>query len=101
MSRGIRFRKLPLREKFERILKELENGDFVREWEGKLAKLKFKFIKFFATKQKIAKWEKQVRKNLGLKEIDIYSEEPPSLEELKEKDDLLKELKEFEEFYEY
>jgi ketol-acid reductoisomerase len=78
MTRGIRFRKLPLREKFERILKELENGDFVREWETKLAKIKFKFIKFFATKQKISKWEQQARTTLGLAE-----------------------LKEFQEFYEY
>jgi ketol-acid reductoisomerase len=101
MSRGIRFRKLPLRDKYEQILKELENGDFAKEWEGKLAKLKFKFIKFFATKQKIAKFEKQVRKNLDLKKIDIYKEEPPSIENLKEKEKLLEELKEFQEFYDY
>lgn len=101
MSRGIRFRKIPLREKFDRILKELENGDFVKEWEGRLAKLKFKFIKFFATKQKISKWEQQARKNLGLKEIDIYAEEPPSIEDLEEKEKLLEELKDFQEFYEY
>lgn len=101
MSRGIRFRKLPLREKYEQILKELENGDFVREWEGKLAKLKFKFIKFLATKQRITKLEKETRKKLGLKEIDIYEEKPPSIEDLKDKENLLKELKEFQNFYEY
>jgi len=101
MSRGIRFRKLPLRENYEKILKELENGDFAREWEGKLAKLKFKFIKFFATKQRITKLEKETRKKLGLREIDIYEEKPPSIEDLKDKENLLKELKEFQNFYEY
>ncbi len=101
MSRGIRFRKIPLREKYDQILKELENGDFAREWEGKLAKLKFRFIKFFATKQRIAKLEKKVRATLNLKDIDIYEEMPPSIEELEEKEKLLAELKEFQEFYEY
>ncbi|MBA7507069.1 hypothetical protein ES706_05785 [subsurface metagenome] len=101
MSRGIRFRKIPLREKYDQILKELENGDFAREWEGKLAKLKFKFIKFFATKQRIAKLEKKVRATLNLKDFDIYEEMPPSIEELEEIEKLLAELKEFQEFYEY
>ncbi len=101
MSRGIRFRKLPLREKFDKILKELEDGDFVKEWEGKWAKLKFKIIKFFAMKQKISKLEQQARKNLGLREIDIYEEEPPSIDDLKDKEKLMREIKEFQEFYEY
>ncbi len=101
MSRGIKFRKIPLREKYDQILKELENGDFAREWEGKLAKLKFRFIKFFATKQRIAKLEKKVRATLNLKDIDIYEEMPPSIEELEDKEKLLAELKEFQEFYEY
>jgi len=101
MSRGIRFRKLPLRDKFDKILKELEDGDFVKEWGGKWAKLKFKFIKFFATKQKISKLEQQARKNLGLREIDIYEEEPPSIDDLKDKEKLMREIKEFQEFYEY
>jgi ketol-acid reductoisomerase len=100
MSRGIRFRKLPLKEKMERILKEIQDGVFTKEWEKKITKLKFKIIKYFATKQKINKLEKLVRKNLKLKLYDIYEEEPPKEAELSELKKISDELKLFEQYFE-
>ncbi|MFX0002078.1 MAG: ketol-acid reductoisomerase [Candidatus Hodarchaeota archaeon] len=99
MSRGIRFRKLPLRDKMEKILKEIQDGEFTKEWEKKINKLKFKLIKYFATKQKINKLEKLVRKNLKQKLFDIYEEEPPTETELTELEKISEELKLFEEYY--
>lgn len=100
MSRGIRFRKLPLKPKMKDILKEIQDGVFIEEWEKKITKLKFKVIKYFATKQKINKLEKEVRKNLKLKLYDIYEEVPPTKEELSELKDITDELRLFEQYYE-
>ena len=100
MSRGIRFRKLPLRDKFERILNEIQSGEFTKEWEKKITKLKFKIIKYFATKQKINKLEKQVRKSLKLKLYDIYEEDPPTEAELLELKNISEEIKQFEQYFE-
>jgi ketol-acid reductoisomerase len=100
MSRGIRFRKLPLKDKMNKILNEIQNGEFTKEWEKKITKLKFRMIKYFATKQKINKIEEKVRKNLKLKLYDIYDEEPPTKEELSELVSISDELKLFEEYFE-
>ncbi len=100
MSRGIRFRKLPLKDKMSHILHEIQNGEFTREWDKKLTKLKFKVIKYFATKQKINKLEKKVRKNLKLKLYNIYDEQPPTEEELSELKEISDELEKFEQYYE-
>ncbi|MFX0029693.1 MAG: ketol-acid reductoisomerase [Candidatus Hermodarchaeota archaeon] len=100
MSRGIRFRKLPLRPKMMEILREIQNGEFTREWEKKITKLKFKMIKYFATKQKINKIEKQVRKNLNLKVYDIYEEKLLTEDELSELKKISDELELFKQYYE-
>jgi len=100
MSRGIRFRKLPLVPKMKQVLIEIQNGEFAKEWEKNITRLKFKIIKYFATKQKINKLEKQVRKNLNLKIYDIYEENPPTREEMEKLKDITDELKLFEEYYE-
>ncbi len=100
MSRGIRFRKLPLKPKMKEILKEIQDGEFTEEWEKKITKLKFKMIKYFATKQKINKIEKEVRKNLKLKLYDIYEEVPQTKEELSELKNITDELRLFEQYYE-
>ncbi len=100
MSRGIRFRKLPLKIPMKRILKEIQDGEFTREWEKKITKLKFKIIKFFATKQKINKLEQQVRKSFNLKEYDIYKEEPPTDKEIKTIKGISEELELFKQYYE-
>ncbi|NVM38424.1 MAG: ketol-acid reductoisomerase [Candidatus Lokiarchaeota archaeon] len=100
MSRGIRFRKLPLKPKMAEILKEIQDGEFTKEWEKSITKLKFKMIKYFATKTKINQLEKQVRKSLKLKEYDIYEEEAPSEEEMAKLKSISNELKLFEQYYE-
>ncbi len=100
MSRGIRFRKLPLKDKMQQILREIQDGDFTKEWEKGVTKLKFKLIKYFATKQKINKLEKQVRKNLKLKIYDIYEENPPTKEEMEKLTEITNELKLFEQYFE-
>lgn len=99
MSKGIRFRKLPLKPTMKEILKEIQDGDFAKEWSKKLTKLKFKAIKFFATKQKINKIEREVRKNLNLNlyNIDV---EPPTKEEIDKLKTISDELKLFERYYE-
>ncbi|MFX1304622.1 MAG: ketol-acid reductoisomerase [Promethearchaeota archaeon] len=99
MSRGIRFKQLPLMDKMERILREIQNGEFTKEWEKKITKLKFKMIKYFATKQKINKLEKQVRNNLKLELYDIFEEEPPTEAELTELKKISDELKLFEQYF--
>jgi ketol-acid reductoisomerase len=100
MSRGIRFRKLPIKVKMIQILKEIQNGEFTREWGKKISKLKFKMIKYFATKQKINHIEKKVRKNLKLKIYDVYEEKPPSEDDISQLRGILDELKLFEQYYE-
>jgi len=100
MSRGIRYRKLPIKAKMMQILKEIQNGEFSREWGKKITKLKFKMIKYIATKQKINRIEKQVRKNLKLKIYDTYEEKPPSEDEISQLKKISDELKLFEQYYE-
>jgi ketol-acid reductoisomerase len=100
MSRGIRFRKLPLVPKMKQVLKEIQEGEFAKEWEKSTTRLKFKVIKYFATRQKINKLEKQVRKNLNLKVYDIYEENPPTKEEMETFKEIADELRLFEQYYE-
>ncbi len=100
MSRGIRYMRLPIKPIMERSLKEIKSGEFTKEWEKKISKIKFKLIRFFATKQKINKLEKMVRKNLKMKAYDIYEEEPPNEEEMKELEKIADEIKLFEQYYE-
>ncbi|MFX1288059.1 MAG: ketol-acid reductoisomerase [Promethearchaeota archaeon] len=100
MSRGIRYRKLPLKPIMKEILKEIQEGEFTREWSNKLTKLKFKAIKYFATKQKINKIEREVRKNLNLTLYDNYDINSPTNEELTKLKSISDELKLFEQYYE-
>ena len=100
MSRGIKYRKIPLKPIMQDILKKIQDGSFSKEWEKSLTKLKFKAIKFFATKQKINRLEKKVRRILGLKIFNIYDEEPPTEEEMAKMKEISEELKQFEQFYE-
>ncbi|MFX1259594.1 MAG: ketol-acid reductoisomerase [Promethearchaeota archaeon] len=100
MSRGIKFRKLHIKPVMESILKNIQNGEFTKEWEKRITKLKFKMIRFFATKQKINKLEKLVRKNLNLKRYDIYKDEPPTKEEIEKLKEIKHEIELFEHYYE-
>ena len=100
MSRGIKYRNIPLKSIMHEVLKNIQDGSFAKEWENPLTKLKFKVIKFFATKQKINKLEQKVRKSLGLKIFNIYDEEPPTEEEMKKLKHISEELEQFEAYYE-
>ncbi len=91
MSRGIRYLNLPLKEKFQQTFDEIDSGEFTREWEKPLSRLKFKLLKFFATKQKIQRIEKEVRANLGLPEFDMKSADA-DVEELLKMPELQNEL---------
>jgi ketol-acid reductoisomerase len=71
MSRGIRFMGLDIKERMEQIYHEIERGDFAREWQNPINRLKFKAIRFFAMRQFINKLEAQVRKSLGLREVSV------------------------------
>ncbi|MFX1479028.1 MAG: ketol-acid reductoisomerase [Promethearchaeota archaeon] len=100
MSRGIRYRNLPLKPKMKKILYEIQSGEFTKEWEKRITKMKFKLIKYLATKQKINKFERQARKNLNLKLYDIYEEVPPTEEEMSQLKGISDELKIFEQYFE-
>jgi len=102
MSRGIKFRGISkqIAKKQQEILEDIETGKFAREWEGKLSKLKFKFIKFFATRLSFAKVEKRVRKNLGIPDFDLFSEiSYPTEEDITKAKVIEEELKDFEDYY--
>lgn len=102
MSRGIKYRKISRKigEIQEEILKDIESGDFAEEWNKKWAKIKFKIIKFFATKIKFARIEKEVRKKLGLTEVDIYKDlELPDEQKIEAQKELKEELEKFKDFY--
>lgn len=102
MSRGIRYFefKRELEQKFEKTYEEIESGKFAKEWQRKISKIKFKLIKFFAMKQKINNIEKKVRKNLRLKEFDVYSE-PKDISALLKTPEIQDEINEFKTLYEY
>ena len=102
MSRGTRYLKFKreLEQKFEKSYEEIESGKFAKEWQRKISKIKFKLIKFFAMKQKINHIEKKVRKNLRLKEFDVYSE-PKEINTLLKTPEIQDEINEIKTLYEY
>jgi len=102
MSRGIKFRKISkqIENQQKEILHDIENGKFAEEWEGRLSKIKFKIIKFFATRIKFAKLEQKTRKSLGVPEFDIFSEIPyPTEEDIDNLKEIEEELEGFKDFY--
>jgi ketol-acid reductoisomerase len=70
MSRGVRFMGLGLKERMRRIYREIDSGEFAREWGNPLARLKLKAIRTFAMRQSINSIEQRVRKTLGLEEVE-------------------------------
>ncbi len=84
------------------VIENIENGGFAKEWEKVTSKIKFKFIKFMASKVGFAKLEKRVRTSLGMPEVDLWKEVPyPSEKELKQSQILKKEMQEFRNFPEF
>jgi ketol-acid reductoisomerase len=100
MSRGTRFLGMNLRRRMNQIYNEIDNGDFAREWSKPLAKIRFKIIRYFAIRQSINKIENQVRKTLGMKAYE-ESALAPELFEILKNPDIQKELKSFEEAFEF
>jgi len=104
MSRGIRYNN-----PFKRILtiqksvlKHIENSGFAVEWEKKSTKLKFKFIKFMASKVGFAKLEKRVRESLGMPEVDLWAETPyPTEEDIQKAKKIQQEIDRFKNFKEF
>ena len=100
MSRGTRFLGMNLRQRMNQIYKEINNGDFAREWSSPIAKIRFNIIKNLAIRQSINKIENQVRKSLGMKAFE-ESTLTPELPEILKNPDIQKELKSFEEAFEF
>jgi ketol-acid reductoisomerase len=98
MSRGVKFRNLPIKKDMKDILENIENGNFAKEWEKKTSKTIFKFLKFFATRTRINKLEQKVRKNLKFKSIDYYEFKEPTIDDKDIQNEIKKDLKEFEEY---
>ncbi|TFF98399.1 MAG: ketol-acid reductoisomerase [Promethearchaeota archaeon] len=84
------------------VIENIASGEFAEEWEGRLAKIKFKVIKYFAPRVGFARNEKSVRKKLGFSKVDLFAETPyPTNDELKERERIFKELEDFNHFPEY
>ena len=100
MSRGVRFLGMGLKEKMRKIYGEIDSGTFAREWQSPISRLKFKVIRFFAMRQWINAVEAQVRKSLGLKDVDVY-ETPADIEDILKDPDIQAELEGFEDMFEF
>ena len=100
MSRALRFLGMGLRDKMERVYKDIDSGAFAREWQGSFARIKFKVIKFFALRQRINRVEQRVRKNLGLEDWSIDDVDTEAAKVLADPK-VREQLAEFERAFEY
>ncbi|UCG00276.1 MAG: NAD(P)-binding domain-containing protein [Candidatus Heimdallarchaeota archaeon] len=104
LSRGMRYKEI-IEEVLhiqKGVLRHIEDGGFAKEWERFPSKVKFKFIKFMASRVGFGSLEKRVRKNLGLPEVDLWAETPyPTEEEIERKMRLQRELEEFKQYKEF
>jgi ketol-acid reductoisomerase len=100
MSRGVRFLGMGLKKRMQRIYAEIDSGDFAREWQQPIARLKFKAIRFFAMRQKINRLERKVRQSLGMKDLPVTTP-PAELEDILSDPTLRAELDSFEDAFEY
>jgi ketol-acid reductoisomerase len=91
ISRGVRYMRLPLREKFQQTLDEISSGAFAQEWQRPFAKIKLKILKFFAMRQKLNAIENDVRRNLRMNNVNLYRE-PEDIEELLARPEVKNEL---------
>lgn len=66
MSRGIKFLGLNLGRPMRKILKNIVNGSFAKEWsfEQRTGKLRYRFLRAMASRQPIGKIEESVRRHL-------------------------------------
>ncbi len=104
LTRGLRYKDIifEILEIQKGILNHIESGAFSIEWEKRLTKIKFKFIKLMSSKVGFGPLEKRVRKNLGFPEVDLWAETPyPTMKEISVKQELIKELEEFKGYPEF
>jgi ketol-acid reductoisomerase len=84
------------------ILKHIESRGFTKEWERLVTKLKFKFIKFMASRVGIGPLERRVRKKLHFQVVDLWAETPyPTSEEIAETQKRKQELADFYRYPEF
>jgi len=100
MSRGMRFLRMGLKGRMQKIYNEIASGAFAHEWDNPLSRLKFKAIRYFAMRQSINKLEKQVRRSLTLRDLPPFQQDP-ELENILGYPDLQAALKEFEDAFEF
>jgi len=100
MSRGIRFMRLGFKDIMKNIYNEIESGAFAREWSGTFSPMKLKAIRAFATRQKINRIEKDVRRSLGITP-DTEDILDPELDEILNDPRIQAELSGFEDMFEF
>ncbi len=100
MSRGTHFLGMGLKSRMQKIYREIASGDFAREWNNPLSRLKFKAIRYLAMRQSINKLERQVRESLHLKEFPLF-EQFPEIAQILADPSLQANLEKFEEAFEF
>lgn len=100
-TRAIKFRKVSkdIRQLQREVLNDIEIGEFAKEWERKLSKVKLKLLRFLRSKIRFAKTEKEVRKNLNLPISEQFSEINFPEKEMGQHEEIDKEIKAFKDFY--
>jgi len=104
LTRGLRYKEIisEILEIQKGILNHIESGRFSKEWEKRLTKIKFKFIKLMSSRVGFGPLEKRVRKSLGFPEVDLWTETPyPTIKDISVKQELVKELEEFKGYSEF
>jgi ketol-acid reductoisomerase len=102
MSRGVRFMDLDLKDRMEKIYHEIESGEFAKEWQNPISRLKFKVIRYFAMRQSINKLEAQVRQSFGMEApLSMDDVDEDIHRELLENPELEAELESFKDTFEF
>lgn len=103
MTRGIRFLDPSLKKKMGNIYEEIQSGDFAREWQSPISRLKLKVLKFFARRQKLNRIEQQVRRHLGLPYQDAPEpgEVPLEIKEVLRNSEVQRQLQDFADYKDF
>jgi ketol-acid reductoisomerase len=103
MTRGTRFLNPSLKAKMQKIYKEIDSGQFTREWQSPLSKHKLKVLKFFAKKQKLNRIEQEVRERLKLPDYSTgdIGEIPEDIKRVLQDPEIREQLHSFDSFDEF
>ncbi|MHA2296084.1 MAG: NAD(P)-binding domain-containing protein [Candidatus Hodarchaeales archaeon] len=101
ISRGTRFLKVgkKVKEIQQEILKEIEDGSFVEEWDEERSKIKLQLMRYHGSRIEFADVERRVRENLGFPEIERVKEPSYPLEDVLNDHDLKTDVEEIKDFY--